>query len=75
MSSRFHMRSLIKSKHKQLSKNIKEKKFYRMKNNKYLDYSFTESNVSNHIQSINIPIKNENEALIINPIPNRRLDL
>ena len=58
MSSRFHMRSLIKSKHKQLSKNIKEKKFYRMKNNKYLDCSFTESNNTNQIQSIDNRIKN-----------------
>ena len=31
MSSRFHMRSLIKSKHEQLSKNIKEKNFIEWK--------------------------------------------
>ena len=58
MRSRYHMRSLIKSKHKQLSKNIKEKKFYRMKNNKYFIYSFTESNDTNQIQSIDNRIKN-----------------
>ena len=54
LSSRFHMRRLIKSKHKQLSKNIKEKNF--------IEWKTTNISIV-HLQNRSIPINNH--SLII----------
>ena len=53
----FYLEKKDKKKDKLKKKTNKKNQKNLMKNNKYLDYSFTESNVSNHIQSIIIPIK------------------